>query len=844
MPVIGGNNPTATVTVPVPTPAPMKKPKQPQQAAPQPVPNNPGSQQQDVPQGMSPVPMVPQLPEPRAIIMPWAPPPTQSSIKRMRVRYEKSGKLGKRDWQPEDDNAIAPEEGLYDESPSSPSESGPAGSHVQGWQLLGGKVHKKFKVLSVKDKSGKITRRLEIAPKGDKSARSILRVKFKGKGAVYEYYFADPDEAKSYLNKLRRSSHPGKVVWELRDAAPEYKRVYGRVNEDYRGEHTAPDSTSGAPLHDVTANGIYPEDVYSHQGLRYYGTGDDAGDAMMHDKINRLRGKPKKMILIYRAIPHGLRGAKINRGDWVTLSKKYAMDHGRSALNGKYRILTKIANAEDVYTNGDSWHEWGYDPPRGREQNPEQMSRKYAKMESGPSPGPMPQPPIEMWHGSRRWDGNPEVRAPKKGRYEAGPGIYMTTNFQTAQRYAKGGGSMMLFHLDPSLKFAHDVLIPKHEAISFVKSAKGIRNRDKIISDIESNSSRRNSDSVSAEVINNLFVNHEAASGNAGLQLVDFLKGKGVDAIFHPHSSQEHWIALINPKKVLKWFKMASKDVPTDRYNLPMVKKYRNSPERYAMNDDDTDGMLDFSMEAMHPEGTEPLHRPSPKEDITGRKRKQILMQMLEAAKKGHYDPAGMTPRDYIREMESPKDIEPGQGQVWMSDPEDELPEKMSRRIEYPRHMARETQNPNIIDILFSRVQENPTDQIARHALAEELEDIGHPQSVIDNLRSGHSLWIGKSPMGLINAIPFASLDHLKQPGHWPGYPRYAELFHVTARGYARPNKIAPAVRVRPSGKLQTWKTRPGEFRLPVKHGMYQSHEITHNNFHEWLIDDPTSEPT
>lgn len=36
--------------------------------------------------------------------------------------------------------------------------------------------------------------------------------------------------------------------------------------------------------------------------------------------------------------------------------------------------------------------------------------------------------------------------------------------------------------------------------------------------------------------------------------------------------------------------------------------------------------------------------------------------------------------------------------------------------------------------------------------------------------------------------------------------------------------------RVRRSGKTQTWKTRPGEFRIPVKYGMYESGEITHHN--------------
>ena len=43
-------------------------------------------------------------------------------------------------------------------------------------------------------------------------------------------------------------------------------------------------------------------------------------------------------------------------------------------------------------------------------------------------------------------------------------------------------------------------------------------------------------------------------------------------------------------------------------------------------------------------------------------------------------------------------------------------------------------------------------------------------------------------------------------------------------------------VRVRPSGRCQTWKTRPEEFRLPVKHGMWESSEITHRNADEFHL--------
>ena len=37
-------------------------------------------------------------------------------------------------------------------------------------------------------------------------------------------------------------------------------------------------------------------------------------------------------------------------------------------------------------------------------------------------------------------------------------------------------------------------------------------------------------------------------------------------------------------------------------------------------------------------------------------------------------------------------------------------------------------------------------------------------------------------------------------------------------------------VKVRVAGRCQTWKTRPAEFRLPVKHGLYESGSITEWN--------------
>jgi len=53
---------------------------------------------------------------------------------------------------------------------------------------------------------------------------------------------------------------------------------------------------------------------------------------------------------------------KIEKGNWITPSKQYAIQHGKSNLNNNYKILTKTVRAKDLYTNGDSLSEWGYDP--------------------------------------------------------------------------------------------------------------------------------------------------------------------------------------------------------------------------------------------------------------------------------------------------------------------------------------------------------------------------------------------------------------------------------------------------------------------------------------------------
>jgi len=131
---------------------------------------------------------------------------------------------------------------------------------------------------------------------------------------------------------------------------------------DYGMEHRPPMRDSGAPLFDATGGGnVYPDDVYSAKAQQYYGTGDAKLDRETFRLLQSYRNEPDAPVTIYRAVPANVDATDINAGDWVTVNKAYADMHGQG-FDGGYKIIKKQVKAKDIYTNGDSIHEWGYDP--------------------------------------------------------------------------------------------------------------------------------------------------------------------------------------------------------------------------------------------------------------------------------------------------------------------------------------------------------------------------------------------------------------------------------------------------------------------------------------------------
>jgi hypothetical protein len=129
--------------------------------------------------------------------------------------------------------------------------------------------------------------------------------------------------------------------------------------DSYKMDHKAPNKDGGVRADDLTD--AFSNDIYSKDAARLHGHGATAMDKESVSIIQSVKNKPDAEVTIYRAIPKDI-NAKINPDDWVTTSKLYAKEHGNGPLNGNYKILEMKVKAKDLYTDGNSIHEWGYSP--------------------------------------------------------------------------------------------------------------------------------------------------------------------------------------------------------------------------------------------------------------------------------------------------------------------------------------------------------------------------------------------------------------------------------------------------------------------------------------------------
>jgi predicted GNAT family acetyltransferase len=164
-------------------------------------------------------------------------------------------------------------------------------------------------------------------------------------------------QVKQSVEEMRRQANIERFGYDPNAVADETPSA-GLLSQ-YVGEHRAPTRDGNAPAFNL-AGDIYPDDIYSSNAVQYYGTGNTGMDRETMGLLQSLRGQPDAGVKIYRAVPKGV--DDLNAGDWVTVNKQYAQDHGESALGGDFDIVERNVKASDIFTNGDSIHEFGYDP--------------------------------------------------------------------------------------------------------------------------------------------------------------------------------------------------------------------------------------------------------------------------------------------------------------------------------------------------------------------------------------------------------------------------------------------------------------------------------------------------
>jgi hypothetical protein len=133
------------------------------------------------------------------------------------------------------------------------------------------------------------------------------------------------------------------------------------TTEEYRGSHKAPRKTNAA-IHELDK--VMPG-VYEKDGWSVYGHGDSKLDKGTHKILAGLKGDEKKRVEVYRAVPQGTKG-NINASDWVTPNRDYADLHGLT-LDGKHIIQKKTVWADELHNDGNSIHEFGYNPREKKE---------------------------------------------------------------------------------------------------------------------------------------------------------------------------------------------------------------------------------------------------------------------------------------------------------------------------------------------------------------------------------------------------------------------------------------------------------------------------------------------
>jgi hypothetical protein len=120
--------------------------------------------------------------------------------------------------------------------------------------------------------------------------------------------------------------------------------------------HQAPNSKDDVSLTAIKDSGLVPDDYWTHP--EWYQSQPEERESFA--KVTAAMASSKQRLWVYRAVPKSVKDAKIRNGDWVTPSRDYARNEGQMIPEG-YRLIAQRVDLKDVYWDGNSMAELGYD---------------------------------------------------------------------------------------------------------------------------------------------------------------------------------------------------------------------------------------------------------------------------------------------------------------------------------------------------------------------------------------------------------------------------------------------------------------------------------------------------
>lgn len=176
---------------------------------------------------------------------------------------------------------------------------------------------------------------------------------------------------------------------------------------------------------------------------------------------------------------------------------------------------------------------------------------------------------MNFWHGGNL-DQFDDTIAQKNGRYEYGPGLYLTTHFNTARKYAKGGRKMYLVTVAKGNELSSSSL-PMDDVRDFVGEFVSTSKRKDAL---ERLGSYERDGQIKASLFLNNLVNEKSVRPSNTPALRQFLIDHGIDyeLVHSPFGWGEQMMVLYNMKKIVSYKRLYPEDRPTE-YDLPVLKE-------------------------------------------------------------------------------------------------------------------------------------------------------------------------------------------------------------------------------------------------------------------------------